>query len=57
MPAGLRDDHYHLVYLLDRSGVATGVDLAQVIATADWLSGVLGERVPALLGRAGAFPG
>jgi hydroxymethylglutaryl-CoA lyase len=46
-----------LVYLLDRSGVATGVDLAQVIATADWLSGVLGESVPALLGRAGAFPG
>jgi hydroxymethylglutaryl-CoA lyase len=46
-----------LVYLLDRSGVATGVDLGQVIATADWLSGVLGERVPALLGRAGTFPG
>jgi hydroxymethylglutaryl-CoA lyase len=46
-----------LVYLLDRSGVATGVDLGRVIATADWLSGVLGEKVPALLGRAGAFPG
>ena len=28
-----------LVYLLDRSGVATGVDLGQVIATADWLVG------------------
>ncbi len=45
-----------LVYLLDRSGVATGVDLGQLVATADWLSGVLGETVPALLGRAGAFP-
>lgn len=46
-----------LVYLLDRSGISTGVDLAQVVGTASWLSGVLGAEVPALLGRAGGFPG
>jgi hydroxymethylglutaryl-CoA lyase len=46
-----------LVYLLDRSGIETGVELAPLIETADWLSGVLGAKVPALLGKAGAFPG
>ncbi|GAA4370736.1 hydroxymethylglutaryl-CoA lyase [Nocardioides caricicola] len=45
-----------LVYLLDRSGIETGVALAPLVETADWLSGVLGEKVPALLGRAGGFP-
>ena len=45
-----------LVYLLDRSGVASGVDLDRVVETAGWLSGVLGADVPALLGRAGGFP-
>ncbi|MGW0432063.1 hydroxymethylglutaryl-CoA lyase [Micromonospora sp. NPDC003197] len=46
-----------LVYLLDRSGVESGVDLRQLIETADWLSGVLGSTVPGQLARAGAFPG
>jgi hydroxymethylglutaryl-CoA lyase len=45
-----------LVYLLDRSGVPTGVDLARVTETGRWLSAVLGADVPALLGRAGGFP-
>ncbi|GAB2921478.1 hydroxymethylglutaryl-CoA lyase [Micromonospora polyrhachis] len=46
-----------LVYLLDRSGVESGVDLRQLIETADWLSGVLGSTVPGQLARAGVFPG
>ncbi|WP_328822500.1 hydroxymethylglutaryl-CoA lyase [Micromonospora rubida] len=46
-----------LVYLLDRSGVESGVDLRQLIETADWLSGVLGSAVPGQLTRAGVFPG
>ena len=45
-----------LVYLLDRSGVATGVDLGRVVETSRWLTGVLGADVPAQLGRAGGFP-
>lgn len=46
-----------LVYLLDRSGVESGVDLRQLIETANWLSGVLGSVVPGQLARAGVFPG
>lgn len=45
-----------LVYALDRSGVATGVDMGAVTETAAWLSERLGSPVQALLGRAGPFP-
>jgi hydroxymethylglutaryl-CoA lyase len=45
-----------LVYMLDRMGVETGVDLAGLIETADWLAGRLGRPLPAMLGRAGGFP-
>ncbi|MDF1602109.1 hydroxymethylglutaryl-CoA lyase [Nocardioides sp. YIM 152315] len=46
-----------LVYLLDRSGIDSGVDLGRVIGTARWLDGVLGAPTPGQLARAGAFPG
>ncbi|HET8755018.1 MAG TPA: hydroxymethylglutaryl-CoA lyase [Solirubrobacteraceae bacterium] len=45
-----------LLYLLDREGVATGVDLDGVIAVAEWLGGVLGRDLPGLVHRAGPFP-
>jgi len=45
-----------LLYLLDRSGIATGLDLAATIETARWLSAEMGRDVPGLLGRAGPFP-
>ncbi|GAA0546317.1 hydroxymethylglutaryl-CoA lyase [Actinomadura livida] len=45
-----------LVYALDRSGVPTGVEIAQVTETAAWLSDRLDSPVQALLGRAGPFP-
>jgi hydroxymethylglutaryl-CoA lyase len=45
-----------LLYALDRSGVSTGVRLDGVVETADWLGERLNKSVPALLGRAGAFP-
>ncbi|TDB95263.1 hydroxymethylglutaryl-CoA lyase [Actinomadura sp. 7K534] len=45
-----------LVYALDRSGVPTGVEIAQVTETAAWLSERLDSPVQALLGRAGPFP-
>ncbi len=45
-----------LIYMLERSGIATGVDLSQVIATSEWLAGQLGRSVPAMLPRAGRFP-
>ncbi|MBX9390239.1 hydroxymethylglutaryl-CoA lyase [Streptomonospora nanhaiensis] len=46
-----------LVYLLDRSGVATGVDSAATARTGTWLGSLLGKPPTALLGRAGGFPG
>lgn len=45
-----------LVYLLDRSGVKSGVDLRALMDTARWLEGVLGAAVPGQLAKAGAFP-
>ena len=45
-----------LLYLLDREGVDTGVDLDGVIAVAEWLAGVLGRELPGLVHRAGPFP-
>jgi hydroxymethylglutaryl-CoA lyase len=46
-----------LVYMLSRSGINTGVDLGAIIETSEWLSGVLGRSVPAMLPKAGSFPG
>ena len=43
-----------LVYLLDRSGVATGVDLGALIATGRWIGDRLGRTLPSAVGRAGA---
>jgi isopropylmalate/homocitrate/citramalate synthase len=45
-----------LVYLLERMGHPTGIDLAALIPTAGFLSEQLGHEVPALLPRAGLFP-
>ncbi len=45
-----------LLYLLARTGIATGVDLGRAIETARWLEEQFGRRVPGLLGKAGAFP-
>ncbi|MFT4398017.1 hydroxymethylglutaryl-CoA lyase [Gordonia lacunae] len=45
-----------LVYALDRSGVATGVEMQRLVDAAQWLGKALDKDVPALLGRAGAFP-
>jgi hydroxymethylglutaryl-CoA lyase len=45
-----------LVYLLERSGVSTGVDLDALIGTVAWLEGALGHPTPGLLARAGTFP-
>jgi len=46
-----------LVYLLSRMGYRTGYDLQALLPTAAYLSEQLGHEVPALLPRAGVFPG
>lgn len=45
-----------LAYMLERGGVATGVDLSAAIRTALWLQTVVGRPVPGFLSKAGAFP-
>jgi hydroxymethylglutaryl-CoA lyase/(R)-citramalyl-CoA lyase len=46
-----------LVYLLEGEGVQTGVDLDALIATSEWLEGVLGRRLEGYVYRAGAWAG
>ena len=45
-----------LLYMLDRSGVQTGVSLDKIIETSNWLQEQLGRDVPAMLPKAGIFP-
>jgi hydroxymethylglutaryl-CoA lyase len=45
-----------LVYLLERGGIETGLDLGKLIETARWVGKKLGKPVPSALTRAGAFP-
>ena len=45
-----------LVYLLEREGVETGIDLDALIDVSQWLESVLGRRLEGQLYRAGLFP-
>jgi isopropylmalate/homocitrate/citramalate synthase len=45
-----------LLYMLERMGVATGVDLEALIECSRWLQTQLGRPVPGLLMKAGRFP-
>jgi isopropylmalate/homocitrate/citramalate synthase len=45
-----------LVYLLEREGVQTGIDLDRLIDTTEWIAGLLGRRLEGQLYRAGRFP-
>jgi isopropylmalate/homocitrate/citramalate synthase len=44
-----------LVYMLHGEGVETGIDLAALIAVAEWLEGELGRELPGMVYRAGTF--
>jgi hydroxymethylglutaryl-CoA lyase len=46
-----------LVYLLERSGVGTGLNLDTLIETGAWLTGIMGRTLPAMVTRAGNFTG
>jgi isopropylmalate/homocitrate/citramalate synthase len=45
-----------LVFLLEREGVATGVDLDALVAISDWLEGIFGRQLEGQLYRAGTWP-
>lgn len=45
-----------LLYMLERSGIATGISLQGMIDTGKWLQDQLGRTVPGMLVKAGLFP-
>lgn len=45
-----------IVYMLERGGFDTGLDLASLIDASKWLSERIGRTLPAMVSRAGAFP-
>jgi hydroxymethylglutaryl-CoA lyase len=45
-----------LVYMLEKSGLPTGIDLEKAIAVNHWFAGVMGKKLPSSVARAGGFP-
>lgn len=45
-----------VVYMLERAGIATGMDLPKLIATNAWLSKIMEKTLPGMVSRAGVFP-
>lgn len=45
-----------VVYMFERSGVSTHLELTKLIEIAHWLEPLLGHPLPSALARAGAFP-
>lgn len=46
-----------LIYMLERSGIETGVSLERLIETARWLEQQMGRKLPGMVSKAGPFPG
>jgi hydroxymethylglutaryl-CoA lyase len=45
-----------VVYMLERAGVSTGMDLDQLIGASNWLSDIMGRKLPGTVARAPRFP-
>lgn len=45
-----------VVYMLERAGVSTGMDLNKLIAASNWLSDVMGRKLPGMVAQAPHFP-
>jgi hydroxymethylglutaryl-CoA lyase len=45
-----------VVYMLERAGVSTGLDLSRLIAANHWLAGVMDRRLPGMVAHTPAFP-
>lgn len=45
-----------LLYMIQRMGFSTSVDIGKIMETARWLEGPLGAPMPAMVTRAGVFP-
>jgi hydroxymethylglutaryl-CoA lyase len=45
-----------VIYMLERSGYRTGLDVDKAIETAEWLARAMGRELPGMLSKAGNFP-
>jgi hydroxymethylglutaryl-CoA lyase len=45
-----------VVYMLERAGIATGMDLERLIETSQWLSGIMGRKLPGMVAQSPPFP-
>lgn len=45
-----------VVYMLERAGITTGMNLEKLVAASQWLSGVMGRQLPGMVAQAPAFP-
>ena len=45
-----------LVYMLNRGGIESGVNLEALMDTCSWMNDVVGRQLPAMVSRAGNFP-
>jgi hydroxymethylglutaryl-CoA lyase len=45
-----------VIYMLERAGIATGMDLAKLIETSAWLSEIMGRKLPGMVAHAPPFP-
>ncbi|MEY4270973.1 MAG: hypothetical protein RLZZ58_2189 [Pseudomonadota bacterium] len=45
-----------VVYMLERAGIGTGLDLDRLVAASGWLSGVMGRKLPGMVALSPPFP-
>lgn len=45
-----------VVYMLERAGIGTGMDLAALVEASGWLAGVMGRKLPGMVAQAPCFP-
>jgi hydroxymethylglutaryl-CoA lyase len=45
-----------VVYMLERAGIDTGMDLEKLIDASNWLSGIMGRKLPGMVAQSPPFP-
>ena len=45
-----------VAYMLERSGIATGLDVEALIGASRWLGAIMDKTMPGMVGHAGGFP-
>lgn len=45
-----------VVYMLERAGVATGMDLQKLVDASHWLGGIMNRKLPGMVAQAPLFP-